>query len=153
VLERLNSIETLAQARLTSEQATVESTGLKRALERKLADLEESERLFQAEVERKEKEWRVALTQLEEDRRLLAEAWERLERERIDGFGASDPHPFAHVQGDGPRKGAQAASIPAGTLASVASAKNQPATQEILRQYQTHCSDVRRNAEKRRNSR
>jgi hypothetical protein len=153
-LQRLDSIETLARQRSASEPAETESAALKRTLEQKLADLEETEHRLHAQAEGREKEWKAALAQLEADRRLLAEAWERLERERIDEFGASeqDPRLRAQAHGDGPQKRAPAAPPPEGALA-IASAPNQSAAQAILRQYETLCSDVRRNAKNRRNSR
>ena len=58
------------------------------------------------------REWSASLTQLEDDRRLLAEAWERVERERIDVLSASEQNPHRHAQGQGPQTAA-----PAGLLA------------------------------------
>jgi hypothetical protein len=156
VLERLDSLESLARARSASTPSAGESSELEQALERKRADLEETERRLRAQAERQEQEWSASLTQLEADRRLLAEAWERVERERVACFSASEPHHHNHPQGQGPLRGAPTARPHTGTLVTARSADpdpNHPVAQEILRQFQTLCSDVRRNAEDHRDSR
>jgi hypothetical protein len=154
VLERLDSLETLARQRSASAHAAGEVAGLERTLELKRADLEVTERRLCAQAERQEKEWSALLTQLEADRRLLAEAWERVERERIESLSASEPHP----PGQGPQRGATATLPHAASLVPVRSAAadsdpNHPVAQAVLRQFQTLGSDVRRNAEERRDSR
>jgi hypothetical protein len=99
VLERLDSLETLARQRSASAPVAGEIEGLERALELKLADLEETERRLSAQAERQEKDWSASLTQLEADRRLLAEAWERVERERIAYSSAAEPNHPSLAQG------------------------------------------------------
>jgi len=158
MLERLDSLETLARQRSASAPAAGESAGLERALERKLADIEETERRLRTEAERQEKEWIASLAQLEADRRLLAEAWERVEQDRIAYSSAAEPHHRSHVQGPGQQNGVRATLPHAGTLVRARSAAadsdpNQPVARVILRQFQTLCSDVRRNAEERCDSR
>jgi hypothetical protein len=155
VLERLDSLEALARQRLTSATAMGETAAREQALELKLVELEETERRLAARTERQEKEWSESLTQLEVERRLLAEAWERLERERIVYSTASEPHHSAHPGGLGSQKGAAAALARAAPLITAQRAgadpdANHPITQAILRQFQTLCSDVRRNSEGRR---
>jgi DNA repair exonuclease SbcCD ATPase subunit len=158
VLERLDSLETLAQKRSACAPAAGESASLARTLELKRAELEETERRLCAQAERQEKEWSASLTQLEADRRLLAEAWERVERERIACSSAIEPHHQRHTQGPGPQKGA-AASLPHASALTVArsatadSDLTHPIAESILKQFQTLCSDVRRNADDRRDSR
>ncbi len=154
VLDRLDSIETIARQRSASAPSAGASAALERALERRLADVEETERRLHALTERHEKEWSASLTQLEADRRLLAEAWERVERERIAYANAGEPHHRSHAPGQGPQNGVPAALPPAGYLVAARSAvadsdPNHPVAQTILRQFQTLCSDVRRNAEER----
>ena len=61
-------------------------------LELKAAELAETERRLHDQAERQEKEWSASLIQLESDRRLLAEAWERVERERIAYASVSELH-------------------------------------------------------------
>ena len=101
VLERLGALEALARQRMEWTTAAGGITALERTLQQRQAELEEAWRQVRAEAERQEKESSASLTQLEADRRLLAEAWERLERQRIDGSGASERHPHTHspVQG------------------------------------------------------
>jgi hypothetical protein len=158
VLERLDSLETLARERSASAPAAGASAGLEQTLELKLAELAETERRLHDQAERHEKEWSASLIQLESDRRLLAEAWERVERERIAYSSASEPHHHSRAQGQGPQKGAPATIPHAGALIAARSAaadsdSNHPVAQAILRQFQTLCSDVRRNALERRDSR
>jgi len=156
VLERLDSLETLARQRSASAPAGGEIAGLERARELRIADLEETERRLRAQAERQEKEWIASLSQLEADRRLLAEAWERVERERIEYQSASALHP--HAQARCPQRGTSAthphaaAVVPARTAAAD-SDPNNPVAEAILRQFQTLSSDVRRSAEGRRDSR
>jgi hypothetical protein len=158
VLERLDSLETLARQQSASAPEAGACAGVKRNLELKLAELEETQRRLDAEAERQEKEWSASLSQLEADRRLLAEAWERVERERIADSGASEPHHHSQAQDQGTQKGASATFPHAGALVTTRSAAadsdpNQPVAQAIRRQFQTLWSDVRRNAEERRDSR
>jgi hypothetical protein len=158
VLERLDSIETLARQRSASAPGAAERAGLERTLERKLADIEETERRLRTQAERQEKEWIASLTQLEADRRLLAEAWERVEQDRIAYANPAEPQHRGHAQGQGPQNGVPAARPHAGFLVAARSAAgdsepNQPVAQAVLRQFQTLCSDVRRNAEERCDSR
>jgi hypothetical protein len=158
VLERLDSLETLARGRSTPAPEAEECAGVKRNLELKLAELEETKRRLDAQAERQEKEWSASLSQLEADRRLLAEAWERIEQERIAYSSASETHHDSHAQGQGAQKGAPATLPHAGALVMVRSVAadsdpNHPVAQAIRRQFQTLWSDVRRNAQERRDSR
>jgi hypothetical protein len=156
MLERLDSLEMLARGQSSSARATA-TAGLEEDLQRRLAELEEAERRLRAQAERQEQEWSASLARLEEDRRLLAEAWERIERERIEYSSAAAP--VSRGQGHAP---APPGSIPdalphVGALVTARSAAADsqpfpPVAQAILRQFQTLCSDVRRNAEERRDS-
>jgi hypothetical protein len=157
VLERLDSLETIARAESTSPCATGATADLQQDLEQKLADLEATERRLHAEAERREHEWSASLTQLEADRRLLAEAWERIERERMAYASGAAPVQRGHDHARTPESRIPATLPPAGALvtarpASAESEPNHPVAQAILRQFQTLCSDVRRNAEERRGS-
>jgi hypothetical protein len=158
VLERLDSLETLARGRSASAPAAGASAGPERNFELKLAELADTERKLHDESEHQEKKWSASLNQLESDRRLLAEAWERVERERIAYSSASETHHHSRAQGQGVEEGAPAALPHAGALVTARSAaagsdSNHPITQAILRQFQTLSSDVRRNAEEHRDSR
>jgi hypothetical protein len=157
VLERLDSLEILARQQPASASAAEPSSDRERALERKRAELEEAERRLRTQAERQEQEWSAAIAQLEADRRLLAEAWERLERERIVSFGAPESYHNGHPQAQGPQRGGLAALPQTGALITARSVTadpdpNHPVVRDILRQFQTLCSDVRRNAEDRRDS-
>src|SRR5581483_2873905 len=52
-------------------------------LERAVSELEEQREAMRLETSRREKEWAEQVEALEHDRRLLAEAWERLEQARV----------------------------------------------------------------------
>ncbi|HWE37806.1 MAG TPA: hypothetical protein VG406_14655 [Isosphaeraceae bacterium] len=91
------------------------------------------DRLEALEAERDE-----ALGRLEHDRRQLAEAWERLERERVAALAAGH-----RVGGPAPVAGPPAEPIPAPRPEA---AGPDPVEQAILRQFQALRHDVRRNA-------
>jgi hypothetical protein len=158
VLERLASLETLVRDRSAVGPAENASAGLERNLEAKLAELAEAERKLNDQASRREKEWSASLNQLESDRRSLAEAWERVEHERIAYASAPEHHHRSGAQGHGPQNGVSASLSRAGTpvttrSVAVDSDSNHAVAQAILRQFQTLCSDVRRNAEERRDPR
>jgi hypothetical protein len=155
-LERLDSLEARARQRPAPAAAAGGMAALEPALQQRLAELEEARRRLGAEAERQEKEWSAALAQLEADRRLLAQAWERLERDRIEGLGSAERHPHQpHTQGPGSPRGAVAARPHPAAPAPARSVRsdpdpNNPVAEAILRQFQTLCRDVRCNAETRR---
>jgi hypothetical protein len=158
VLERLDSLETLARQRSASAPAGEDIAARERTIAQKLIDLEETECRRRAQTDRQEKEWSAALTQLEADRRLLTEAWERVERERIEYVSVSKLDPHAHAQARSPRRGTPAALPHVSPLVQAQSDAadsdlDGPASQAILRQFQTLCVDVRRSAESHRDSR
>ena len=161
VLERLDELELLVNQRPASLPLAVEFESRNQVLERKQVALEEAENRLKAQAERQDREWAALLNQLEADRHLLAEAWERIEEERIGStgsFGSQAPahshnHPLG--QGFGLQRSAPTSLSDARTRVSVRSTSaesdsHHTAGQEILRQFQTLCSDVRRNAEDRR---
>ncbi len=157
VLERLDSLEAMARQRPAPSPVAGEPADLERTLQQRLAELEEARRQLCAEAERQEQEWSASLSQLETDRRLLAEAWERLERQRIESLGGSQPHPPSQAHGQSPPRGAPATmphtAVPAPARSvAVAADPNNPVAQAILRQFQTLCRDVRCNAEAHRDS-
>jgi hypothetical protein len=157
VIERLNALETLARQGPTPAPMAGEVAELERALERKLSDLKETEQRLCAQAERREKEWSASLVQLEADRRLLADAGERMERERIEYLGTEKRDHLPLAQSHGPRRVAPA-TLPKAAVVQTRSAaddsgSNNPFAQEILRQFQSLCGDVRRSAEHRRESR
>ena len=154
VLERLDSLEAMVRQHAASPANAREIATLERTLQQKLAELEEARSQLRADAERREKEWNASLTQLESDRRSLAEAWERVERQRIEGRGSSDGRPHPHAQGQGSPRGGPAALLHAalspGRSAATDPEPNNPVARAILREFQTLSRDVRCNAEARR---
>ncbi|MDR3632953.1 MAG: hypothetical protein P4L84_03900 [Isosphaeraceae bacterium] len=152
VLERLDKVETALRER--ASRAPVEESQLserdselrRRAaelqqrqteLQQRTAELEEAQRRLRAERDRWENERATLLEQLEHDRILLAEAWERLEREKLE-------HPDGP---SAPSRNANTERVPARVARPVvASDDENPVAQAILRQFQAVRRDVRRNA-------
>ena len=158
VLERLSSIESLARKRDESAQPERDWLALQETFKKESAELEESRHQLRVQAEREREEWIAAMSQLEEDRRLLAEAWARIDQERTGAMGALKESALAYV----PRPLSQTAvstsvpalgpSVPIGST-DAESASSNPVAQAILQQFQTLCSDVRQNARARRASR
>jgi hypothetical protein len=142
VLRRLESIEALA--RHCSCVPSVEMARMEQMLRQRIDELELERGRDRSELVSEEPSGNQLLTQLENDRQLLAEAWERLERERIDAVMAgsvakqalSAHHP-RHADGHA----MHALPTPRSTV-PVETAN--PVAESILRQFQTLCSDVRR---------
>jgi hypothetical protein len=152
VLKRLSSLEALAEEHAASSSREGEIAALEGTLKKRLAELDEREQELCAQTKRAEDEWAALLSRLDEDRTLLADAWERVEQERIEHHGMSARHPPLHGQGPGRQRVAplapmHAAERPAGLTATVDVDSQNPAARAILRQFQTLCSDVRRHAE------
>ena len=76
---------------------------------------------------------------MEEDRRLLADAWDRLERERIEG------HVEATVARASPPTPADPPAAPR-VLSATSGTPDDSVTQAILQQFQVLRADVRRTA-------
>ena len=137
LLQRLEQLDELA-----AEQADMldrDSSQRESELRDRLSALEAAHARVLAETRRREQEWQEVLRQLETDRRLLAEAWDRLEQTQAQYEPRADPPERPAV-----------ASPPGGTLGpSVRSAEDEPddiVTRAILRQFQALSNDVRRNA-------
>jgi hypothetical protein len=147
VLRRLESIEELA--RRCSGDSAVEISRTEQMLKQRIAELELESNRARSELFGEEPGGKQSLTQLENDRHLLAEAWERLERERIDALMAGSvarqappahhPHPA-----DGHATHAMPTPRP---MVSIEPAN--PVAESILRQFQTLCKDVRRTTDAR----
>jgi hypothetical protein len=149
VLLRLETIEDLARRRCGSWSAEINR--LEQALKERTEELEQERNLYNANSSDDEQSWRHMLSRLESDRKLLTEAWERLERERIDTISAgSTVRGSAHVHH--PRGGeSQAAQSPQAqrTAAAATIETENPVAETILRQFQALCKDVRRTTEAR----
>jgi hypothetical protein len=158
VLKRLSSIEMLAREHLASALPAREMVELEDSFKKKSAELEETRRLLQVQADQAREDWLAAMSKLEDDRRLLAEAWERVETERIDSLNARQASQSLNSPIDNPRTAGstglptKSASIPIRSAGPLADSCN-PVTEEILRQFQTLCSDVRQSAVGRRASR
>lgn len=153
VMERLDRVEAALRERVgrvpadESELAERDQELRRRAaeiqqrqaeLQQRTAELEENQRRLRTERDRWENERASILEQLEHDRALLAEAWERLEREKLE-------HPestaaVAHHNGTTDR------TVVKVVRPVVASDDENPVAQAILRQFQAVRRDVRRNA-------
>jgi hypothetical protein len=154
VLERLDSLEKLARQRSASAPSAGEIADLQRALEQKTAELKATEQRLRAQADHQEQERSASLAQLEADRRLLANAREGIERERIEVLGAAKRDSRLLPQAWAPQRRGPAALQPLGTATRTRSTATDsraidPIAQEILRQFQALCRDVRRGAESR----
>ena len=144
VRRQLDRLESVALDRAAALDAALQRV---RALSDRIAELESS--TPRGHDEQREREWQEALEKLESDRRLLSEAWERLEREQVATAGfvnhnhAHTPRPSsAERQVERPSHSAAARPNPVFDT-------NDPVTQAVLRQFQALRSDVRRNAQER----
>lgn len=107
-------------------------------LEATRRELDEERSRLRDEAERHEHEWQGLMEALEHDRRLLAEAWEELERERIAGGPPVSPHPPS------PRTGPEAGS---GIGRHPEPSGEDAVARAVLRQFETLRHDVRLRAE------
>ena len=145
VHRRLDQIQDLLRERLAgtvADESEVNSC-------RRIAELEEAVETAKSETRRAERERVDTLVKLEQDRCLLAEAWERLERERID-FEAGRAQ-VASAANPSPRTLSSAANFP--PRAPVRSASSAPGDDSVERavfqQFQALKRDVRRKADSR----
>jgi hypothetical protein len=139
VHRQLDALETIARAR--AEQSAKALHEREEQLQQRVVELEHAHLHIKNEADRWERERKAMLEQIEHDRRLLAEAWERLEREQVKNFGvvqtaarstvASAPAPIP---------------VPWPVTLSPSTGRDQPVAEEVLRQFQSLRRDVRRNA-------
>lgn len=101
---------------------------------------EQERAALQAEIERHQREWESQVEALDHDRRLLAEAWERLEHEQIAALSV----PRSPVE---PSRPTRALAHP--PAASPSAERDDMMDQAILRQFEALRRDVRRTAESR----
>jgi DNA repair exonuclease SbcCD ATPase subunit len=147
--QRLSRLEALARERAAGAvpTPTPEYSELERSLQRQISEYQEAQVRVRAQADRHEQEWRSALEQLENDRRLLADAWERIERERIEAVAATT------AQGPGRPSPAERTQAPARPRPrprdEVADPANDSVTQAILQQFHALRNDVRRNSKQR----
>jgi hypothetical protein len=122
------------------DRETPAAAATSRDLEQAAFELEQRREALRAEVERREREWAERLEALEHDRRLLAEAWERLERARV-----AAPPPIALAPAGPPAAPVAAASA----LVAANDGPGNPVDRLVLRQFEALRRDVRRAAEAR----
>lgn len=139
--QRLGRLE--AAARERTVQPVADRSELEQTLEQRIHEYEEAQLGLRAQVERHDQEWRTALEQLEGDRALLAESWERLERERIEGSAAT-PHAASRVPVADRSK-----APPVRPRPDPAGPDDDHVAHAILKQFQVLRNDVRRNARQR----
>jgi hypothetical protein len=142
--ERLERLEAVARER--AQRAVPERSELEQRLQQRIHELEEAQHRLWAQAERRDQEWRVAVEQLEGDRTLLAEAWELLERERLEGGAALHP---AHPQGGIRLPQGERTATPARARPELADPGSDQVAHAILKQFQALRNDVRRNARQR----
>jgi hypothetical protein len=149
VLQRLESIEVMARRRLSAP--TADTSRLEQSLKQKIEELERERSRLRGGLEEKESTCRRLMTELEGDRQLLTEAWERLERERIDATGPGGDHSSpAHRSTRSERAAPPAMPTPTPPPKAPTNVDSaNPVSDSILRQFQTLCSDVRRTASSR----
>lgn len=159
VLERLDKVETAVRERAAAapiaEPELIErDADLRRRaaelqqrqteVQQRAAEMEETQRRLRTERDRWENERASLLEQLEHDRRLLADAWERLEQEKLDH--PDRPAADAAFAPAPARNGHSERNVPRVVRAVVASDDENPVAKDILRQFQAVRRDVRRNA-------
>ena len=137
LIQRLERIESIAveQARLLDQDSSEREDYLRD----RVSVLEAAQARRQAEAKRREQEWLAVLQQLEADRRLLAEAWERLESQQLETGHGPPSAPVAPVE-------RAAVERPVVHRQPNNDPDDDPVTRAILRQFQALKGDVRRNA-------
>jgi hypothetical protein len=139
VRQRLDRIEALARERL--ERTPAADAGRESEYRKRIAELEAERARMGRELERFEDEHRVSVHELDHDRKLLAEAWERLEREQVE-LTAS-----AHTQA---KAGGADRLNPSNQRAPTVLNNDSAIEEAILKQFQALRRDVRQNAYTRR---
>lgn len=130
---QLAILETLAR-----ERAAPQSTAMARDLCQRERDLTQARAAFQEEADRIERERAMDLEKLEEDRQLLAQAWEKLEREQLTTvLPATKDRRFAL-----PTRQSPASDPP-----SSAFEQSEIITRAVLEQFQSLRRDVRSNSQ------
>jgi hypothetical protein len=151
VVDRLASIETLAGQRQASEARARELAALEEALKIRSDELEKTRRGLKEQADRAQRDWNASLSQLEHDRRSLAEAWERLEQARIDTSKPPRENPSRQSRGQSPQTAVSTGRSRTGPTIPIRSADadsdaDNPVDRAILQQYQSLYHDVRQSA-------
>jgi hypothetical protein len=141
--QRLVRLEAMARERVPPP--VLDRTELELKLQQRIVEIEEAQVRLRTQAERRDQEWQAALEQLEGDRALLAEAWERLERERVESSAAAAPQTKGRVSA----ATAERAAAPVRPQIDPAEVANDQVAHTILKQFQALRNDVRRNARRR----
>ena len=149
VISRLLAIEQLARQR--SSVSSPESVQLVQSLRARIEELELDRSRLLADAERGEGDWKRLQDQFENDRQLLAEAWERLERERLESGGNAAVGPARQAPGANRRRTPEEdpAHIASPQRHAAGGETGNPVAETILRQFQVLCGDVRRTSDAR----
>jgi DNA repair exonuclease SbcCD ATPase subunit len=142
--QRLARLESVARERERAVPPVLDRSELEQKLQQQIASYEEAQLRLRAQAERREQEWRTSLEQLERDRQLLADAWERLEHERIAGEAPAEGPASSR-----PRTAERASTPQPRPRPEVADPANDSVTLGILKQFQALRNDVRRNSRQR----
>ena len=140
--QRLGRLE--AAARERTVEPVADRSELEQMLQQRINEYEEAQLRLRAQAERREQEWQTALEQLEGDRALLADSWERLERERIEGVTAAAPPVTSRLP-----VAERSSTPPVRPRPDPADAGDDHVAHAILKQFQVLRNDVRRNAKQR----
>lgn len=147
LLRALDELESQARRRLRESALPPDDA----EVARRLKELEAAQSQFRSEVDRWEHSRADQLEALDQDRRDLAEVWERIERLEIRGQpAAATPvpvpvQPRAHLK-PGP-VGPGSSLPPARRPAATSTSADSPVTRAVLEQFQVLRRDVRRKAD------
>jgi chromosome segregation ATPase len=136
LLQRLDELEALAIEQTEMEE--LPPSDRERVLRERVGTLEASLARVQAELIRRDEEWAETSREIEADRQLLAEAWQRLEDERARGKVSA-----ATARAEPAPRSDEGAPV---YREAQPDESNDPITKSILRQFQALQGDVRRNA-------
>lgn len=132
----LDAIETMARER--AQLGGKDVSEREQQLRHRLLELEHAQIQLRSDTERWERERLSMIEQLDHDRRLLADSWERLEREQVQ---------CAHAPAEPARSELLTGVTQWPKTVTLAGGRDESVAQEILRQFQSLRRDVRRNAE------
>jgi hypothetical protein len=132
ILGRLDAFEALARNRARGSDGETEEQ-----LKQQVAELQRQCNQLRGETERMRQEQRTTFEQLDHDRLLLAEAWDRLEQERL--------RCIQHPREERPKAAASSIAPPA-PMSSTTTGSDDPVIQAVLRQFQSLQRDVRKAA-------
>lgn len=139
VIAALERIRELVHGHLERFAAASGVGEREQALVARVAELEREAERASAELNQHRIEWEADLQRLEADRRLLADAWDAIERERIASRAPThNATPTSAV-----------APAAEGSIRPRAAAADDPITRAMLQQFQALKQDVRRNAARR----